>query len=155
MNTKNLWGDLPAVEESRLPITILKEQAALLGQATNKILLAQVKTRNVEQIVVKPSKSAIVNLPTLSVPGTESVLAHTLSIIAPALDNYAYGILEVHQSLVPIYPLTVVSLIAGFRAKPVICESESQYLAALEGILSSHQVRNIISALLLQSRAAA
>jgi hypothetical protein len=39
---KNLWGELPKPETIRTPYTILKEQASILSEITNGLLIGEV-----------------------------------------------------------------------------------------------------------------
>lgn len=47
MKTKNLWGTLPDLETSRTPHTVLLEQAALLRDMTNGLLIGKVERRSI------------------------------------------------------------------------------------------------------------
>ena len=144
MNTESLWGELSLVEESNLPVTILKEQATVLGEATNKILLARVVTKETGILEIRANGP--------KGGSTAPSLVHTLSIVAPALSNYTYGVLSVTHKLLPFYPLIVTKLADKTH---ISCKDEAIYVAALKEILSSEQVHRIVAALLAQSKAAA
>ena len=127
MSTENLWGPLPTNKDIKLPVTVLKEQAGILSDATSKILVAEVSV----------SKSG------------ESV-TYSLDIVAPALDNYRYQVLFVTHKAVA-YPLQVFQV----RGNPIKCSNEQEFLDVLKSILSSEKTHAVVSSLLAQSKAAA
>jgi hypothetical protein len=130
MSTENLWGSIPTAEEVKPPVTILREQAAFLGELTNKILLADVSVKR---------------------DGTK--LNFSLRIIAPALDSYTYVVLTAAHSL-HIYPVTVTDRtnLEGGKYPVHECENESQYKEALRSILTSERLHRVITSLLIQSK---
>ena len=81
MATKNLWGELPKTLRVRLPITVLKEQAAALTELTDGILTGSVLTSR---------KGGRISL--------------TLRIVAPALDGYTYDVAYANHDIEG-YPL--------------------------------------------------
>ena len=127
MNDEILWGQIPKTGNLRTPITILREQAGLLGEATNNILQGDVS---------------------VSRAGEDFLL--TLVIIAPSLDNYRYAILTVHHKMT-LYPLLVERLITGGSVQ---CNNEDSFKTTLKDILSSPRVHLVIDSLLSQSQAA-
>jgi hypothetical protein len=73
--TTDFWGALDAKELiQRTPLSILREQAALLGEKTGNLVEAQVSRDTY---------------------GPEFVLA--LNLVVPGLDNYTYQILKVRH----------------------------------------------------------
>src|SRR5229473_2311676 len=80
MNNVDLWGDLIA-EPVRTPVTILKEQATLLGSKTNQMVLAEVKTE-VE----------------------EGEFVHAFELVVPFLEYYRYRLFTVQHSIT-LYPV--------------------------------------------------
>lgn len=130
MITPNLWGELPEIEDIRAPITILKEQAAQLQVMTKNLLRGK---------VIRRFAGTWFNL--------------ELRMLAPAIDNYEYTVLEVRHPI-DNYPLTVT---AGYESgRPDsgrMCSTEGEFVAALADILGSEKVRTIIKSLLIQSRA--
>jgi hypothetical protein len=73
-----------------------------------------------------------------------------LVIVAPALDNYTYDVLYASHSIQG-YP---VDLRTGWEYSTVVrCADESEFEAALAGILSAPQLKSVMQALLAQSRA--
>ena len=131
---EDLWGDISIEKEIKLPVTILKEQATILGEKTNKILEAKVNS--------------------LSTNTKESV-AFTLNIIAPALSNYNYKVLTVVHPTILVYPLTVSYQAKNGSQMTNACKDEAEFTAILKEILSSEIVHKVIVALISQSKAAA
>ena len=77
----DLWGEFkPAV--GRTPLAILREQAALLGDKTKRLVEARVVTRT-----------------------DGSVFFHSFRLVVPALDLYTYELFTVHHE-VDLYPVT-------------------------------------------------
>jgi len=127
MSAENLWGDLPKAGDLRTPITILREQASVLGDATNNVLVGDVITgRRLEGFRL------------------------SLGIVAPALDNYRIAILAVNHDMT-LYPLLVTDLLSGGEIQ---CADEEAFKAALKDILSGPRVHQVINSLLSQSQAA-
>lgn len=80
MNNVDLWGDL-ITEPIRTPVTILREQAALLGSKTHQLVEADVKTEVDEEEFV-----------------------HAFELIVPSLGYYRYRLFIVKHS-VTLYPV--------------------------------------------------
>jgi hypothetical protein len=127
MSAESLWGELPRRGDLRTPLTILREQAVLLGEATNNVLVGDVAT---------------------SQRGPKFV--SSLGIIAPALDNYRISILSITYDMT-LYPLVISKELAGGS---VPCKDEGSFKQALKDTLSSPRVHQVINSLLSQSEAA-
>ncbi len=137
--TKNLWGELPEVENVRTPLVILREQASLLTEMTRGVLRGEVRT-NYE---------------------ARQKLLLELMIVVPALNGYQYCVLQALQPLT-MYPLRLFA--EEFPAEEHspeeeneaknLCVDEASFVAALQVILTSPRVRKAIQALLAQSNAA-
>jgi hypothetical protein len=82
MNNVDLWGDL-ITEPVRTPITILKEQAALLGSKTHQMVMADVKTEVDDEEFV-----------------------HAFELVVPSLQYYRYRLFTVQHSITqyPVLP---------------------------------------------------
>ncbi|AFZ17530.1 hypothetical protein [Allocoleopsis franciscana] len=148
---KNLWGELPNPETIRTPYAILKEQASLLSEITNGLLIGEVINSQNGKFFVK-----------------------ILRIKAPSLNNYTYSVVEV-QHLIQLYPVFVKnltsdpltnatdfiqSLMGDLKGYGLLekqgynkCSSEEEFENALGEILSSQEVKQVISALLAQIHA--
>jgi len=120
---KSLWGDLSQPEIVRTPFTILKEQAAILSNATSGLLIG-----DVERFQNQSQENVVV-----------------LRVIAPSLDNYHYSILAVTHDI-KLYPLSLRNLAIDSYEKQ--CNSEEAFEQALGEALSSPEVRKVISSLL-------
>lgn len=155
-NKKNLWGELPSLETIRTPYTILKEQASILNEMTKGLLMGEVIHNQKDKLFVI-----------------------ILRIKAPSLNNYTYSVLEV-QHPIKLYPVFVKNLASdNFNSlekslmnavdNPLMsladpsrlliqqgyskCSSEEEFENALGQILSSQEVKQVISALLAQIHA--
>jgi len=129
MQAENLWGEIPKKGNLRTPIAILREQATLLGQATNNVLQGDVSMGR-------------------DTFGPEFQIS--LSIVAPALDDYRIFLVRVTHELM-LYPLTVFDLVNDAQYD---CDDEETFRRALKQILSSQGTHRIIDSLLSQSQAA-
>ena len=124
MSVKSLWGDIPPVEKIRTPYTILRDQAAVLGELTDHVLEAKVRR------VPDPKNFAVV-----------------MDIVAPAMDNYAFRL------IVASYPVTLypANLHSEGSTESYECENEEVFVEHLGTILSSDYVRKVVQGLLSQS----
>lgn len=125
MPTESLWGDLPTSSDIKPPVVILREQATILSEATNKVLIGDV-----------------------SVTKEGPTVTSQLYIQAPALDNYIYIVLYVRHDIM-LYPLKVIELATGVRYE---CADESQFRDALKQVLSSPSVHRVVASLIAQSK---
>jgi hypothetical protein len=126
---KSLWGDLSTTDTLRTPFIILKEQSSILTQATQGLLVGDVQ-RYQDQF------------------NQENFLI--LQIVAPSLDGYRYSIVEVTHGT-SLYPVKVKSLASDDFSRE--CASETSFEKALGEVLTSHEVRQIVSVLLSDIRA--
>ena len=130
MATPNLWGELPSIDDIRAPITVLKEQAAQLQIMTRGVLRARVMNKQ---------------------EGGWFTLE--LRIVAPAIENYEFTVLETRHSIGG-YPLEVTpSWRRGRSDSTIECADEGEFVKALGDILASDRVRQVIRSLLAQSKA--
>ena len=125
---KNLWGDLPIEDNVRTPYIILKEQASILTKATNGLLIGEVTKRR------------------LAGDYTEC----NLIIKVPSINNYTISIVNMIYPAI-IYPLKV----KGDFTKNIAaeCNTEEELENVLHKILSSAEVKRIVSGLLSEVRA--
>ncbi len=126
MSLENLWGELPQTGTIRTPLVILREQAAFLGDMTNRILESGIHAQR--------------NM----LPGK---FIADLNIIAPTLDRYRITIAQIKYDLTKTYPVELVDTLAG---KADIVHTKEEFIRALESILNSEKVQRVISSLLLQ-----
>jgi hypothetical protein len=128
MEAQNLWGDLGLEELIRTPVDILKEQANLLSTLTKGILFGDIKINK----------------------GTAGEIYLEMSIVAPAMDNYRFNVLDIKHGL-ELYPAIVVQ--PNSNEKRIECQNEEELTAALGDILGSERVRRVIRSLVAQSKA--
>ena len=122
MATKaDFWGEI-AAPEIRTPVSILREQASLLGTKTQNLVEASVET---------------------DVHG-DGEFVHTFRLVVPALDNYAYKLFQVSHS-VSLYPVRV------FPEKHTL-DTEQDFIAWLRQTLSSNATKKLIGNLIAQVR---
>lgn len=127
MTTRNLRGHIPAATAVTTPLTILREQAGLLGELTDGVLEGDVQARR----------------------SAKGDFTYTLYIVAPGLDRYHHAIVEVEHP-VAMYPVSVLDDGTG---KGYMCADEEMFVRVLQRILTSDHVRKVIAALLAQSLA--
>jgi hypothetical protein len=128
--TKNLWGQLPETAKIKTPYAILLEQAAMLRELTNGLLIGDVK--RVE-------------------PAAQPEFEIKLLIVAPALANYSYTVVTVIYPVITLYPVTLN--LSSESEKLIECHSEEEFMQALENVLSSEKTQKVIASLLAQIQA--
>jgi len=124
MSPKSLWGNLDEFKKIKTPLSIVREQGALLTQETKGILRGEVK-----------------------INATGENISFSFFIIAMQLNRYKYLALQVEHDVF-IYPVKVYS---GIHEKWTECRDEASFLARIESILSSLEMKTIIESLLSQS----
>lgn len=133
----DLWPDTltAAAAATPDPAALLREQAALLGQKTGDLVLAEVETS----------------------PESDHLL-HTFYLVAPNLENYHYRLFSVWQPLVGPYPVRVLALRRMFSTlakndeMSLTCGSEAALTNILKRILGSDVTVGVINTLMNQSR---
>jgi hypothetical protein len=141
---QDLWPDNIGEVKLRPPVTILREQAALLGQKTQNLVQAEIR-----------------------VESGDGFFRYIFNIVAPALDNYRYELFRAWHKIT-LYPVEVYveeeileeieSSEAGdlvgeeerTRELIVIADSEEQFVVALRAIFGAGKTVQIINALLSQ-----
>ena len=120
--SEDLW---PAnIAESNLvtPVTIIKEQASLLGEKTKQLVHGEVETTS-----------------------SGSLLIHHFSIVAPTM-NYRYELFSVQHN-VSFYPLVV-----KFVDTTTQVLNESDFKAKLKQIFAHPHTLNVVHSILAQAR---
>lgn len=128
----DLWPDFAPAEGEVPPITILKEQASLLGLKLRNLIEADVETGTTD---------------------SRHYLRHTLFLIAPVLNFYRYKLLDVEHPATQMYPVTikVFSDDPANTASEIKADNEDEFKAALKDIFASTQTKKVIESLLAQS----
>ena len=119
----DLW---PAIEGDpvRTPLSILREQASLLGPKTQHLVEAEVSTTS-----------------------NRDNLVHEFYVVAPALDHYRYHLLTVAHGI-ELYPLEMWPP----RGDPAEADDEDAFLKRLGSFLASEHTRNVVRSLYSQSQ---
>ena len=136
------------------PVTILRQQASLLGKKTKNLVEGQVETKTVKDA------------------SQEKQLEHSFYLVAPALDFYKYPLFRVQHGIMNWYPLKIfVDVIDSknfkekkrdvqdmkrrirLRALALGIETEEEYLRKLKEIFASEETQKAIESLIAQSRA--
>jgi hypothetical protein len=120
----DLWPEIVEAEVTT-PVSILKAQAANLGQKTNHLLEGETNSHS-----------------------RFSGFEHTFCIYAPTLD-YRLQIVEIEHGL-EFYPLTARAW-GGVSEK---IESEEKFLAWIKGVFSQNRTKQAIQSLLAQIKSA-
>jgi len=123
----NLWGDLPTGEAIAPPTKILAQQGDILEEHSGGLLCCKIKRSEQEG---------------------NMILLH-FDIVAPLLKNYTFRILSLRHP-VEIYPIAMLNRI---DASESTSENEEAFLRNLGKILASDRVRQIVAALMAQSKA--
>lgn len=124
MATDDLWGKLPDVEEIKTPFVLLKEQAELLTEKTDGLLVGEVAPEQLGQS-----------------------FHYTLYIIVPTLNNYK--LLSIGH-MIGFYPLRLIES----EKESVVCSDENEFKKELGEIFKSQGTQNVISKLLTHVRSA-
>jgi hypothetical protein len=142
----DLWPASISGPEVIAPVTILREQAALLGKKTNGLVLASVRTTATDS----PTRDSKTGLRRLTRPGQASDngserFIHSFQLVVPALEDYTYTLFRVEHGI-EFYP---VKLDAP-RALGRTAKSEEEFINSLRKILSSENTQRIIGSLIAQ-----
>lgn len=137
ISPRNLWPEDIAVTDAVAPVSLLREQASLLGERTKNL---------VEGSVVTPG----------TVRGVDFLqqkdrFSYGLDLVAPALNNYRYRLFSISHG-VEFYPLTI-SGTEALNSDEFQVNNEEEFLKAIERIFLSEKTKRIISSLIAQSRA--
>jgi hypothetical protein len=126
--TPDFWPDIGDAKPKVTPLSLMKQQAALLGKRTQNLLEARVVTIPHEKDVVL---SFVIEVPVL---------------------GYQYELFRVRQNMVDLYPVVIVSapkLGEGPHRAPVL-RSEDEFLEWLKDVLNSDTTKRVLGSLLAQ-----
>jgi len=130
----DLWPeDITAAEGELPPITILKQQASLLGRRTRNLVEAEVETG------------------TADFPG---YLRHILFLVAPALNFYRHPLLEVEHDATQLYPASIHASRSGngpSKRRHTRAKNSDEFKKALKEIFADDETKKTIGSLLAQS----
>jgi len=142
----DLWPtDLVNTIEVNGPVSILKEQASLLGAKTKNIVKAKIE--RIDFLRVKSLSSS---------DPLGQAFNYAFAIYAPALGDYRYRLFEIHHDIDP-YPVRIVvdDAIARETGIPpevgAVANHEEEFKCFLSKILGSTKTRQVIQTILSQS----
>jgi hypothetical protein len=127
----DFWGEIDAISD-RTPLSILREQAAVLGTKTQNLVEAAVETH-----------------------GRNGEFSHSLNLVVPALDHYKYQLFSIRHRVANLYPVFVGDVhtnpaLEGGREMRL--GNEEEFKDWLSKMLSAPETRKILGALLAQAR---
>jgi hypothetical protein len=124
--TQDLWPeDIAVVSDLKPPLTILREQASLLGNKTNNLVEGEVRSYNMGN----------------------GILSHSFLVTSPIF-NYSYSLFTVMHSA-EFYPVDFVD------DSNIVLESvnsEEAFVDKLRSIFASEKTRKVVSALIAQAQ---
>lgn len=127
---RDLWPDsIEVIQREATPVMILKEQASLLGEKTQNMVLAEVRSK-IEQ--------------------TSNYFVDDFYLVAPLLGNYRFQLFRIRRQLEHLYPVQIKSEALGLDKD---IESEDQFTNVLSDVFSHERTINIIASMLAQSEA--
>ena len=158
LDMRDLWPeDIGPISDLKAPVSILREQGALLGKKTNNLVEAEVV--QLEAVISE-----------------EREFSYAFLIVAPALDNYRYKLFTISCGI-NLYPITInvdrdiqaeiptnvreseenqirqfrESLLFGKKPevkRKLVAESEDEFMEILKKIFSAKKTKKVIGALL-------
>ena len=136
---EDLWpDDIKVATKIKAPVTILKEQAALLGEKTDNIVIGSISS-------YKPLGLAI------------RVFYYRFYIEAPILGGYRYVLLSISHDI-ELYPVffNIDKSLAKelFDQEEIIANTEEEFIGILKKIFNSNKTKRVVSSILAQSSAA-
>ena len=129
----DLWPDeIAAAAGPTPPLTILKQQASLLGHKTKNLVEAEVYTE---------------------VTDFQRLLRHTLFLVAPVVGLSRYPLLSVEHPVTRIYPVTVKvnTNDPSNSFRELQANDEGEFKQHLKAIFAEEPVKRVISNLVAQS----
>ena len=131
-NSSDLWPADFGTPNVRLPVVILREQAALLGRKTGNLVEAEVRTN----------------------PGAVSPkdLEYRFFLVAPALDHYRYYLFMIVHSVGDTYPVRFYPKESEGEFDEI--HSEQELVNRLAEVFNSDDTKRVIQSLIAQSQAA-
>lgn len=146
--TKSLWGDIPAEEKlPSLPSQILKDQGEILTEATNGILIGEMKSGVMAVDAETGDRfERTVDSTHREIDADSQSFASSLRIRVPSLNSYIFDILSISYPI-DLYPVRVRDYVNGITTN---CQTVAEYEQELKRTLSSEKVRLVISTLLSQ-----
>jgi hypothetical protein len=141
---RDFWPREIATKQVVTPVTVMREQAALLGPKTNYLVEARVRT----------------------LAGSDGKgLLHNFELVVPTLDRYVYRLFTLYHEVVNLYPITCVEgqfskaerpkgLPEEFGPPSRLLKSQTELENYLRLVLHSKETKDILANLMAQARAA-
>jgi hypothetical protein len=129
----DLWPDeIAAAAGPTPPLTILKQQASLLGRKTKNLVEAEVHTE---------------------VTDFQRILRHTFFLVAPVVGLDQYPLLYVEHPVTRMYPATVKVNPddPSSSVRELLAKDEAEFKQRLKAIFAAEPVKRVIGNLLAQS----
>jgi len=122
----DLWPKAKFETDIVTPVSILRRQAALLGEKTQQLVTADVATEAVAGDV-----------------------RHYFRLVATALDNYRYQLFSVRHSVDQLYPLVGYS---ELHIGGIAIRDQAAFIQWLKEVLSSESTLKKIDSLMAQAK---
>ncbi len=167
----SLWPNDIGVTDQNAPVTILRDQASLLGRQLRNVVKAEVKTKSTASspILEWPSCDMDERSPNqLSLthdsiedeatkPTSSENFVYDFYIVGPLLENYRYRVFTISYDF-RLYPVKFYldrDIVKQFWSEKdqIIASSEAEFMSILMLIFSSDKMRQIINAIVIQSGA--
>lgn len=147
----DLWpSEIGPVTDVKVPVSILKEQASLLGNKTKNIVEAEIIPKYIES---DDSEE-------------ENEFIYFFYLVAPVLDNYRYKLFAIRHKI-ELYPLRIYpdedilnellrdvpdEIQPFIRPQFVAAEDEKEFLTYLRHIFGAKKTIRIINSLIAQAQ---
>jgi hypothetical protein len=138
----DLWPNDIAAPKKKAPVTILKDQASLLGNKTQGLVLADIKKSDADSFYVgkKLYKKQFV---------------YKFYIVSPALENYRYNLFSMANGI-DLYPVLFsvdedIGQELGLEEdKPLTANSESEFIETIKKLFASKKTIKVVHSILSQ-----
>jgi hypothetical protein len=135
----DLWPNDLGTVTTKSPVSILKEQASLLGARTKNLV-----------------KGAVAGAHNSLVGGFPNTFCYAFGIVGPALDNYTYRLFTIgyDENLYPVHFLlddSVARELGVKREDGLVASDEQEFQQSLIRIFASQKSRQVIHAILSHS----
>jgi hypothetical protein len=147
----DLWPeDIAVPSDAKAPISILREQASLLGEKTNNVIEAEVRRTNLEDARIEGSP-----------------FRYGFFLVAPALGKYRYKLFSIEHGpeLYPVIIIVEPDIAREMREKKLIAPknplsdapvgirvtTEESFLRFLKAIFGASKTRKLIQGIQAQA----
>lgn len=140
----DLWPSiLPDDPTLKTPLSILKEQSALLRKKTKGIIVAEIVSLTLEysERLTLRNKYPFYD--------TKNQLFYAFYLEAPQLDDYRYQLFWFSQPI-EMYPLYIFS--SPLSNDCLIIESEESLIEGLRSVFNHQKTQSVMKAMIVQSR---